>query len=149
MREDKFEDLDENDEIPFWRKFMFYGGKIVYILGIVLFFSTFFAMYSGKFTPLRPVIAMCLIFSGNVAANVGKKGLAGSGVTLNPKKAREDLKPFSKAGGGMFKDAMDEYKKESGKEKNSDNFVVKVRCKNCGTLNDEESKFCKNCGERL
>jgi ribosomal protein L40E len=27
--------------------------------------------------------------------------------------------------------------------------VVKVRCRGCGELNDEDATFCKKCGERM
>lgn len=135
-----------DDEIPFWRKFMFYGGKIVSTFGMILFFSSFF-LHSGNLNPLRPIAAICMIFSGNVSSNVGKKGLAGSGILLNPKKEREDLKPFSKAGGEILKDVMDEYKKEDRSE--SENVTIKIKCQNCGALNDEDARFCSNCGKKL
>jgi hypothetical protein len=76
--------------------------------------------------------------------NVGLKGSAGSGIILSPNKAREDLKPWSKMAGGMFKDAMGETKATS-KQTN----LIKVRCRGCKTLNDEDSIFCKSCGQKV
>ena len=36
------------------------------------------------------------------------RGLAGSGVVLDPEKAREDVEPWSRMAGGVVKDALDE-----------------------------------------
>jgi hypothetical protein len=74
---------------------------------------------------------------------VAARGVAGSGIILDPKKAREDLSPWSSMAGGMIKDAMDETEIHTKKE------IVKVRCRNCSELNDEDAKFCKNCGEKV
>lgn len=61
---------------------------------------------------------------------------------LGPKKARADLKPFSKQVGGMANDTLEEvnfHHKET----------IKIRCSNCKHLNDESAKYCNNCGEKL
>lgn len=66
---------------------------------------------------------------------------------LDPEQAREDSKPFNEAAGGMINDvisyidAIDHITKaQSPKE------IVKIRCRNCNGLNDEDAKFCKSCG---
>jgi len=27
--------------------------------------------------------------------------------------------------------------------------IIKIRCRNCGALNDEDAKFCKSCGREM
>ncbi len=87
---------------------------------------------------------------GGIIQNVGAKGSAGSGMILDPDKAREDLKPYNEAMGGMLNDVIsnvdvldDMIKKPEEKE------VIKIRCRNCQGLNDEDAKFCKSCGQIL
>ena len=82
---------------------------------------------------------------GGIFTNIGSKGAAGSGIILDPEKAREDLKPFNSAKGEMINDVIeniDVVKNINHEQKE----IIKVRCRNCGELNDEDAKFCKNCG---
>ena len=46
-----------------------------------------------------------LFVAGGVLRAVGARGIAGSGLKLDPKEAREDLKPWSRMAGGMLEDA--------------------------------------------
>jgi rRNA maturation endonuclease Nob1 len=32
---------------------------------------------------------------------------------------------------------------------NEEKEVIKIRCRSCGSLNDEDAKFCKSCGKDL
>ena len=89
-------------------------------------------------------IGFILIIIGQFVSNIGARGAAGSGLILDPKQAREDLKPYSTQVGGMINDVLDEVDiKSESKE------VVKVRCQSCKTLNDEDAKYCKKCGATL
>ena len=56
------------------------------------------------------LVGMGLAVIGAVLANIGRAGLAGSGVILDPRQAREDLEPWSRLQGGMVADALDEAK---------------------------------------
>ena len=82
--------------------------------------------------------------------NIGAKGAAGSGLLLDPDKAREDLKPFNEAKGGMINDVISNIdvvdKIANTYEKKE---VIKIRCRSCESLNDEDAKFCKGCGKEL
>ena len=89
-----------------------------------------------------PLIGAGLTMVGGLLKSVGARGLAGSGVILDPEQAREDLAPYSKMGGGMVKDAI----KESGLQFGGTKEVIKVRCRGCDELNDEDAKFCDQCG---
>ena len=141
------------------RKVTYYIGIGMMVLGFILFISVFFAAASFMNNPFggsgspsfsNSVIGMVLMIAGSVVMNIGAKGAAGSGLLLDPDKAREDLKPFNEAKGGMINDVIsnidviDQITDSSGKKE-----VIKIKCRNCGSLNDEDAKFCKGCGKGL
>lgn len=139
------------------RKLAFYIGKGIMVIGFILFISVFFFFTRAMNDPfgspppfINAVIGIILLIVGNVISQIGEKGIAGSGLKLDPEEAREDLKPFNEARGGMINDvisnidALDNITKpQSPKE------VIKIRCKACNCLNDEDAKFCKSCGSAL
>jgi hypothetical protein len=101
------------------RKTIFYIGSAISIIGGLLFFSIFIsgAMRFGDFSDfeartrsyaLRAVIGMAMFIGGAIMSNVGRAGLAGSGVVLDPEKSRQDLEPWSRMSGGVLKDTLDE-----------------------------------------
>lgn len=161
------------------RKATYYIGMGMIILGVLLFLSTFVDVakfmedpfsdgfssndgvigtytyrhpYSMNTGPsfIKPVIGIILMISGGFVMNVGARGVAGSGLMLDPDKAREDLKPFNEAKGGMINDVISNIDvvdriTKPGEEKE----VVKIRCRNCAELNDEDARFCKSCGREI
>lgn len=143
------------------RKATYYIGMGMTILGFILFISFFFSIASfmrgpgpfmGNSGPnfAIPVVGMLLIISGQIVMNIGAKGAAGSGLILDPEKAREDLKPFNEAKGEMINDVIsniDVVEKIAGSHEEKE--VIKIRCRSCGVLNDEDAKFCKACGKEL
>jgi hypothetical protein len=145
-------------EISEERKAAYYIGMIISIIGGILFGSCFlsFALHFGDFD-LGPSFGkslagrgfggMFLIILGSIIRNIGARGAAGSGLVLDPKKAREDLEPFTRMGGGMLKDALDEADIHLGK--GSSEKVIMIKCRNCQKLNEEDSKFCQECGKPL
>ena len=106
-------------EISEERKALYYGGMVVSGIGLLLFLSAF------------------LSFMNPASMLMGSS--PGSGMVLDPKKAREDLSPWSSMAGGIIKDALDETDLVSEKEKE----VIKIRCTACSALNDEDATFCK------
>lgn len=160
------------------RKVTYYIGIGMMVLGFILFISTFFdvanfgnnlmggSFIEGPFVGdpftnnsfmkssgpsfAKPVIGMILMIAGGIVMNVGARGAAGSGLLLDPDKAREDLKPFNEAKGGMINDVIsnidvvDRITRPSGQKE-----VIKIRCRGCGSLNDEDAKFCKGCGKEI
>jgi len=150
-------------QIPAGRKAIYYLGMGLTVLGVISFVSTFFtfAAHFGDFSNFeenarsemyRAFGGMAMIFIGAILMGVGRAGPAGSGVLLDPQKAREDLEPWNRMRGGMVNDALSEIDAVTkvtdalgGKAKE----VIKVRCPRCGTLNDETARFCSHCGAPL
>lgn len=149
------------------RKIVYYIGIVMIVIGFILFVSVFISIASfmkepfggggpfggnGPFESKGPsnmnaVIGMILMIAGGVVMSVGAKGAAGSGLLLDPEKAREDLKPFSEAKGRMINDVIsniDAVDKISRPQ--AQNEIIKIKCRSCGSLNDEDAKYCKGCG---
>ncbi|AMV36041.1 zinc ribbon domain-containing protein [Planctomyces sp. SH-PL62] len=147
------------------RQAMYYAGMAAGVVGALLFVSTFFsfAMNFGNFDDfegrarsifLRAVGGMCLMVVGPAVMGVAARGLAGSGVKLDPEQARRDLEPWSRMRGGVIGDVLDEIpavQQVIDRLGSADQTVevVRVRCNACRALNDEHDKFCGQCGERL
>ena len=62
-----------------------------------------------------------------------------------PDRGRE-LEPYSRMAGGMVKDALEEV---GGERRADGGKVVMLRCRECGKLNEEDSKFCQECGKEI
>jgi hypothetical protein len=150
------------------RKGLYYAGNILIGLGLFSFLSTFvtFAMHFGDFSNfdgnaksdmIRAFGGMALMMIGALLRGVGAMGAAGSGVVLDPEQARRDLEPWNRARGGMIQDTLSEIgvvnqvaehlEREDHTEEPRE--VVKVRCRACQALNDEQAKFCNQCGAPL
>lgn len=65
---------------------------------------------------------------------------------LIPEQARNDLEPYTRMAGGMLKDALDEADLNFGGRAER---VVMIKCSACGKLNEEDSKFCQECGKEF
>ncbi|WP_339749856.1 zinc-ribbon domain-containing protein [uncultured Rubinisphaera sp.] len=139
------------------RKTAYYVGMGLQILGALLFASTFvtFLIHFGDFTDFeararsdgfRAFGGMSLLIIGSIVRGIGARGLAGSGVLLDPEKARDELEPYSRMAGGMAKDALEEANINLGGEPTK---VIMVKCRSCGRLNQESAKFCQECGAKL
>lgn len=161
------------------RKITYYIGMGMMILGFILFISVFFSVFSfmgepslsgsvmmdpymdGSSAPsfANSIIGMILMIAGAIVMNIGKRGAAGSGIILDPEKQREDLKPFNEAKGEMINDVIsnidvinnfaksNDHKESQGLQGQKE--IIKIKCRSCGSLNDEDAKFCKECGGLL
>lgn len=69
---------------------------------------------------LRALGGMLLMIVGTVLKTIGVRGFAGSGVVLDPDKARDDLEPWAKMAGGMFKDAAEGAGVNLGRDSSGD-----------------------------
>lgn len=142
------------------RKATYYIGMGMIVLGFILFISVFFQTASMMNDPFggfdrqpsfsNPIIGMILMIAGSIVMTIGARGAAGSGIILDPEKAREDLKPFNEAKGGMINDVISNIDVVDKIVKtHEEKEVIKIKCRGCGCLNDEDAKFCKGCGKVL
>ena len=139
------------------RKAAYYIGMGIMVLGIILFASTFvtaaakFGDFSNfesdaKSNMFRAIAGMALMVIGGIIRGIGARGLAGSGVVLDPEKARDELEPYSRMAGGMVKDVLDEADINFGGKSEK---VIMIKCTSCSKLNEEDSRFCQECGKQL
>lgn len=166
-------------EIPAERKLLFYGGYVLIGLGLMLFLSGPLGC-SGEETARMPnpgepgfwshaqdqhqqfkdrmdsetnraLFGMGLIVAGSLMQSIGRKGLAGSGVVLDPEQERADMRPWSRMKGGMVNDALSEVDavKALTEPRQEPKTEVKIRCRACRGLNPEDAKFCNHCGAPL
>lgn len=115
-----------NKQISDDRKAAYYSGMVLMVIGFVTFLSVFvtgisnFGDFSSfdqdvKSSMTRAIVGMVLIIIGGALRTYGVRGAAGSGVILDPEKARDDLEPWTRMAGGMVKDAADEAGVDLGK----------------------------------
>lgn len=158
------------------RKASYYAGMALLVVGLAVFASALFAgptLQSRRLPdPSQPeffenamkhqeefgkgisgsmsrvFIGIGLLAAGGFLMRIGARGTAGSGLVLNPEKARQDVEPWSRMGGGMVQDALSEITNLPviGKPDADLPSKVKVRCQKCRALNDESAKFCGQCG---
>ena len=86
--------------------FLTFGS--VFVTGLAHFgdFTDFDAR--AKSDGARALIGMGMIIVGGILMGIGSKGLAGSGVVLDPGQARKDVEPWARMAGGVIKDAVEE-----------------------------------------
>ena len=82
------------------------------------------------------------MIAGQAIRAVGARGLSGSGVVLNSERARQDLRPYTTASGGMIRDALDGADLDLGQRQSAPAPAIMIRCVECKKLNEETDKFC-------
>lgn len=109
-------------QISSGRKVVFYAGVGVTVFGFLMFISAFISAASGfgnastvsgsnamgSTTMFSAVVGMLMMIVGGLLTRVGRMGLSGSGVVLDPEGARRDVEPWARMAGGVVKDAIDE-----------------------------------------
>lgn len=101
------------------RQVLYYFGMTVSGVGVLLFLSTFvtFIAHFGDFSDfegrarsgeMRALGGMICMIAGQFIMRLGRAGVAGSGLKLDPQEARRDLEPWARMSGGMLKDTLDE-----------------------------------------
>lgn len=169
-----------SDRISSGRRATYMVGMLLIGVGFVLFLSTFYSAFTasgfggssqaillevdgqrvggsygrggrgGSFS--SAVTGMIMMIVGGFVRKLGARGVAGSGLVLDPDQAREDLAPYSRMAGGMAKDALHEAGIDLGRRdaavtpQGEVAPVIMLRCKKCQKLNEEDSKFCQECG---
>ena len=104
-------------EIGDGRKLLYYGGMIASGIGLLLFLSVFLT-FGQNLDPMQGPAMMQLCRAGRRrdaaddrrpgGAADGRRGLAGSGMILDPQQARKDVEPWTRMAGGMANDALSE-----------------------------------------
>jgi hypothetical protein len=137
------------------RQATYYLGMALMVIGILMFLSVFLSGAMAMNAPFgqepnmlsfmgRAVGGMVLTAAGRGLMAVGARGLAGSGVVLDPDRARDDLKPWAQAGGGIVRDVLDEagIGRERKPGESSLTFDEKLRrleaLRKDGVINDAE-----------
>lgn len=163
-------------QISTGRKVLYYAGQTLLVIGVGSFLYTFVAFlgvmknfgqssgsfdgdpsFSNGFGPFKfAIIGIVLIILGNVLRTIGLAGAAGSGLVLNPEKARQDLSPYSSALGGVAADALgsmrenlDEQRVVNSSAAPAVGSSIMVRCPACHELSPETAAFCSHCGQKL
>jgi hypothetical protein len=145
------------------RKIAYYSGGMIMLIGIISFGSVFFSaiQHHGDFNNFesqsksmmtRAFGGIALIVVGGVISGIGARGAAGSGLILDPEQARDDLEPYTRMAGGMVQDVLDEADIHIGgsdKRPAESKRIVMIKCRHCSKLNEEDSKFCQECGKPL
>ncbi|RYG61881.1 hypothetical protein EON80_23605 [bacterium] len=83
--------MNDHDQIPEERVFLYYLGNFIIVVGILLFISVFF---TGMSTPThfgspppefkRAIFGMGMMVVGGILSGIGRAGMAGSGIVLDP-----------------------------------------------------------------
>lgn len=153
---------DRRKQITGEREALFYIGMAMMAIGALSFVSSFLhsAMTFGDFSNFEATArqqtmlafgGLALFWVGLLLRHIGAKGWAGSGIVLDPEQARQDVEPWSRMGGGIVKDALEEVdvvnRLVEGVEARTP--VIKLRCRACQALNDDGARFCDQCGAVL
>ena len=133
----------------------YYLGMILIGIGIIMFSAPFIDVLFNGLEPNErglpesfkvALVGFVLLAIGNILRSISARGLAGSGLLLAPKQARKDLEPYSRMAGGMIQDALEE---SGGLTSGKTPEKVMIRCQVCKKLNEEDSRFCQECGEPI
>lgn len=147
-----------------WRKWAYYGGTALQAIGMLTFFGNFgmiFVSFShmglgpGTDSPATQVprmfamfpifiVAMLVMIAGGALRTAGRKGLAGSGLILSPRKEAQDAEAWRRSEGAQKQMELEEMPSLAGGLGARE--VVKVRCRGCGYLETEDARFCSGCG---
>ena len=99
------------------RKKLYAVGIGVTALGVIMIVIGFagFVIAGSHFNESLVVVffltiggGMGVTVLGSILMGIAARGVAGSGLVLDPKQARQDLEPWARMGGGIVKDALDE-----------------------------------------
>lgn len=137
------------------RKTTYYVGLVLIVSGFVTFLSVFVTglINFGNFdnfpsqvqsSMFRALLGMGLFIAGGILMRIGSRGLAGSGVVLDPEQARRDVEPWSRMAGGAIHDALDEAEIDLGRRGADDDLPFDERLRRLhqlredGIISDEE-----------
>jgi hypothetical protein len=132
------------------RKGVYYLGMALIVVGFISFGSTFFSFASqfghpgrdfgafGSSVMLRGVLGVVLIGLGGFLMNIGRAGVAGSGLLLDPERTRRDVEPWSRMAGGVVKDALDAADIKMGSQKSGEPMAFDDELRRLRKLRDDQ-----------
>jgi len=137
-----------NKQISPERQGLYYFGIALVVVGALSFGSVFVSgiLHFGDFTDFagqarsamtRAFGGMVLIIIGGILQGVGRMGAAGSGIVLDPERAREDVEPWARMAGGVVKDALDEAGIASGQHQHADALPFDEQLRRLHKLREE------------
>ncbi|MGK2349041.1 zinc ribbon domain-containing protein [Actinomyces sp. W5033] len=152
-----------------WRKWAYYGGGALQVLGVLAFLSVFFTIaLSFGFMGHNPamisahvqrgfimfpvaIVGIFMINGGKMLRDVGRKGLAGSGIILSPQGEARDAEAWNRSKGAQDQHRLEEVPALSGlgAARGDAEPQIRVRCRACGYLETEDAAFCSGCGARM
>src|SRR5215472_9290279 len=131
-------------QAPPKRKTIYYIGMAVGVIGFLSFISVFIsgALHFGEFSDgrsevRRAVFGMVLMIAGGVLTLIGRMGIAGSGIKLDPEEARRDVEPWARMTGGVVKDAIDEAGIKLGDHSSADELPFDERLRRLQKLRED------------
>lgn len=158
-------------QLPPGRKMTYYVGMALSIIGLLMFLSTFFSflIHFGDFSDFtgrarsngfRAFGGILLMMAGGVVMRAGAQGPFGMGMLLDPERAERDLEPWARMSGRLqdaafsemttvretIAEAVGEHHEPEGTDPAPE---IRVRCRSCQALNDEQARFCDQCGAKL
>jgi len=104
----------------------FFGGGVMIMITLVLFSMAF----------QREITKYVYEEAGMALGTASERAVDGYGRIIG--KGSEALAKGIKSAGGIKLD-VDTHKEQ----------VIKIKCQACGTLNDEDAKFCDKCGQPI
>jgi len=121
---------------------------VIMIIGGLTFFSVFatFALHFGDFSNFesmgrsmaaRGFGGMFMLMLGGFLMNVGRMGVAGSGIVLDPEEARHNVEPWARLTGGVVKDALDEAGINLGHHADGENLPFDERLRRLQKLRED------------
>jgi hypothetical protein len=135
-------------QVPPERRTLYYVGMAVAAIGFLTFLSVFVsgALHFGDFgnfearsrsMAIRALSGVVMVMGGLFLMTVGRMGVAGSGIKLNPEEARRDVGPWARMTGGIVKDAIDETGIKLGEQSSSEKLPFDERLRRLQKLRQD------------
>lgn len=130
------------------RKALYYVGMVVTAIGLLTGISVFISAAShfgdfsnfqerGRSMIARTLIGFLMIVGGGFLSRIGRMGMAGSGIKLDPEEARKDVEPWARMTDGVVKDAMDEAGIKTGSQATGERLPFDERLRRLQKLRED------------
>ena len=151
--------MENKTELSRERKKKYKAGAVLIFLGGLLFLSYFLdiiffilnvddarsAFDETRNMWLRALLGMILMALGRMKQSRALTGLMKPNTNMDLEQYIEERKHLRKLKGKQLNDTLSEI----NLAKYLGTPVIKIKCQNCSHLNDEEDKFCGDCGQKI